>query len=89
LTDPSNTAATCRPNRGPADAPIFLVNHWITTDPVPLPSQAAQVNAYGPLIHRLRECRRIRHHIPNLIAVNFYSRGDLFRAVNTLNGVNR
>ena len=41
LTDPAGLAATCRPNRGPAGAPLFLVNHWITTDPVPLPSNAA------------------------------------------------
>jgi hypothetical protein len=37
LTDPSRLAASCKPNRGPARAPVFLVNHWITTDPVPLP----------------------------------------------------
>ena len=80
-------AASCKPNRGPESAPLFLVNHWTTTDPVPLPSHAEQVNAYGPLMRRLRDCRRIRHHIPNLVAVNFYRRGDLLRAVDTLNGV--
>jgi hypothetical protein len=87
LTDPSRVAASCKPNRGPKNAPIFLVNHWITTDPVPLPSNAAKVNAYGPLIGRLRECERIRHHIPNLVAVDFYRQGDLLRAVDTLNHV--
>jgi hypothetical protein len=86
LTDPADTAATCRPNRGPAGAPLFLVNHWITTDPLPLPSNARRVNAYGPLLHRLRECRRIRHHIPNLVAVDFYRQGNVFRAVAALNG---
>jgi hypothetical protein len=80
-------AATCRPNRGPEDAPLFLVNHWVTTDPAPLPSHADQVNAYAPLMRRLRECERVRRHIPNLVAVNFYARGDLLRAVDTLNGV--
>jgi hypothetical protein len=87
LTDPAGLAASCRPNRGPAGAPLFLVNHWITTDPVPLPSNAAKVNAYEPLVRRLRECERLRHHIPNLVAVNFYRQGDLFRAVDALNGV--
>ena len=82
-------AKTCEPNRGPATAPLFLVNHWITTDPLPLPSDAAEVNAYGPLMRRLRECERIRHHLPNLVAVNFYRRGDLLRAVDTLNGLRR
>jgi hypothetical protein len=87
LTDPARLATSCNPNRGPQTAPILLVNHWITTDPIPLPSNAAKVNAYGPLIRRLRECESIRHHIPNLVAVNFYRQGDLLRAVDTLNDV--
>jgi hypothetical protein len=87
LADPSHVATSCRANRGPARAPMFLVNHWITTDPLPLPSNADKVNAYRPLMRRLRQCQRIRHHIPNLVAVNFYRRGDLLRAVNTLNGI--
>jgi len=87
LADPSHVATTCRANRGPARAPMFLVNHWITTDPLPLPSNADNVNAYRPLMRRLRQCQRIRHHIPNLVAVNFYRRGDLLRAVNALNGI--
>jgi hypothetical protein len=66
---------------------MFLVNHWTTTDPIPLPSHADKVNAYRPFVRRLRECQRIRHHVPNLVAVNFYARGDLLRAVNALNGV--
>jgi hypothetical protein len=37
LTKPARLPASCGPNRGPEDAPLFLVNHWITTDPVPLP----------------------------------------------------
>jgi hypothetical protein len=87
LTDKNELAASCRPNRGPATAPLFLVNHWISTDPIPLPSDAEKVNAYGPLLARVRECERIRHHMANLVAVNFYRRGDLFKVVDTLNGV--
>jgi hypothetical protein len=85
LTTPATLAATCAPNRGPADAPLFLINHWVTTDPAPRPSNAAEVNAYAPLLARARECERIRHHVPNLIAVDFYRQGDLFRVVDTLN----
>jgi hypothetical protein len=87
LTETANLPASCEPNRGPADAPLFLVNHWITTDPVPRPSNAAKVNAYDPLLKRTRECARLRKHVPNLVAVDFYRRGDLFRVVDTLNGV--
>src|SRR3954471_25085312 len=85
LTTAAKLPATCAPNRGPDDAPLFLLNHWVTTDPAPRPSNAAEVNAYGPLLARARECERIRHHVPNLIAVDFYRRGDLFRVVDTLN----
>ena len=77
----------CRPNRGPAGAPLFLLNHWVTTDPVPLPSDAARVNAYGPLLRRSRVCGAARRHAMNLLAVNFYAKGDLFRVAAELNGV--
>jgi hypothetical protein len=87
LTDADRLPASCKPNRGPEGAPLFLVNHWISTDPIPLPSNAAKVNAYKPLLARLRECERIRHHLPNLVAVNFYRTGDVFKVVDALNGV--
>jgi hypothetical protein len=87
LTSPDRLDASCEPNRGPEGAPLFLVNHWITTDPAPLPSNAARVNAYDPLLERARDCQRIRRHLPNLVAVNFYLRGELFRVVDRLNGL--
>jgi hypothetical protein len=87
LTEKDKLPATCKPNRGPEHAPMFLINHWISTDPIPLPSQASVVNAYDPLLRRARECQSIRHHLPNLLAVNFYRRGDLFDVVDTLNRV--
>ena len=40
LTRPGKLPKSCEPNRGPEGAPLFLVNHWVTTDPVPLPSNA-------------------------------------------------
>jgi hypothetical protein len=87
LTRPDNLPATCKPNRGPPNAPIFLVNHWISTDPLPRPSDAEKVNAYEPLLARARDCQRLRKHLPNLLAVNFYLRGEVFRVVDELNGV--
>jgi hypothetical protein len=87
LTNPANLAASCEPNRGLESAPLFLINHWVSTDPAPRPSDADRVNAYGPLLARARECEKIRGHLPNLLAVNFYKRGDVFRVVDTLNGI--
>jgi hypothetical protein len=86
LTNPANLPASCEPNRGPERAPLFLINHWVSTDPAPRPTDADKVNAYEPLLARARTCERLRDHIPNLLAVNFYKRGDLFRVVDTLNG---
>ena len=51
------------------------------------PSNASKVNAYDPILARVRDCQRIRHHLTNLVSVNFYLRGDLFKVVDTLNGL--
>lgn len=83
--DPSRF--TCEPNRGPSDASLFLLNHWIDTSPAPRPSNAAIVNARGPLLGRARECQREREMLPNFVAVDFYRTGDVFSVVDTLNAV--
>ncbi len=85
LTSPEGLDATCRRNRGPADAPLLLMNHWITSDPWPLRSNADRVNAYEPLLGRARECEQVRGRKPALLAVDFHRSGDLFRVVETLN----
>lgn len=78
--------ASCGPNRGRPDAPLFLLNNWVATYP-PKPSNARIVNAYDFLLARARRCQEIRRHIPNLVAVDFYRRGDVVAVANTLNGV--
>jgi hypothetical protein len=88
LTDPAQLSSSCRPGRGPkSGAPLLLVNNWVSTDPVPLASNAATVNAKGPLLRRLRTCERERDHLPNLVAVNFFRTGGVMQAVDALNGV--
>ena len=59
----------------------------MTTAPVQRPSDADKVNAYDALLRRAQTCQRVRDHRTNLLAVNFYDRGDVFRVVDTLNGV--
>jgi hypothetical protein len=87
LTTPSRWPATCVPNRGTDDAPLFLINHWVNTDPTPRPSDAAKVNARPVLVGRARECERIRDRHPTLLAVDFTQEGDLYGAADVLNGV--
>lgn len=87
LIDRSLLPRSCAANRGPADAPLFLVNHWIDTSPAPRPSNAAKVNARGPLLRRARECARLRDHRINLLAVDFFKTGDVIGVADELNGV--
>jgi hypothetical protein len=89
LTDPARLTASCRPYRGPPSAPLFLLNNWVDTTPTPRASLAAIVNARKALLARAEACRRIRGRIPNLVAVDFYRRGDLLGVVDTLNGIDR
>jgi hypothetical protein len=89
LTQPARIPASCRPHRGPDSAPLFLLNHWVDTTPLPRASNAATVNARGALLTRARRCERIRDRLPNLVAVDFFRRGDVLGVVNTLNGVGR
>jgi hypothetical protein len=78
---------SCKPNRGGTTGSLFLINHWIETAPASKPSNAAIVNAYPVLLKRARECRRERKRVPNLLAVDFYRTGDLFKVARALNGI--
>ena len=87
LTDASQLAASCRPNRGPASAALFLVNNWVDTTPLPRASLAAVVNAHAALLTRTETCQRTRRRLPNLVAVDFYKQGDVLGVVRALNGI--
>jgi hypothetical protein len=85
LTDPDKLRASCEPNRGPAGASLFLINHWVDTSPAPRPSNAAKVNARDALLRRVQRCERLRGLDANLVAVDFYREGNLFGVVKDLN----
>lgn len=77
---------TCDQARGDPDATLFQLNHWVSRV-APNPADAAVVNAYDFLLARARECQAERGLLPNFVAVDFYSIGDLFAVVDTLNGL--
>lgn len=77
---------TCAVNRGPADAPLFEINHWITNKEPPSLEQARAVNSYDVLLGRVRQCQAERKLFPTIVAVNFAEQGDLLRVVDTING---
>ena len=76
----------CAPNRGPADAELFMVNHWLSGFTT-LVSSAQQANTEDVLGQRVSTCRDERGQIPNFVAVNWYDQGDLLQVVDQLNGV--
>jgi hypothetical protein len=75
---------SCEPHRGVEGNPLFLVNHWVTLT-APDPLVAADVNRSEILLERVKECEDERERRPNIIAVDFYSRGDLIDVVDELN----
>jgi hypothetical protein len=78
---------SCAPNRGAAENPLFLVNHWIETTPAPRPTNAGLVNTDSALVSRARECERQRGRRANVIAVDFAGVGDVVEATAILNGL--
>jgi hypothetical protein len=84
--NPSIKSLSCSRERGPADASILMINHWLG-GVRSLVTDAELVNARGVLLPELRRCERERGQLPNFVAVNFYDKGDLFPVVDELNGI--
>jgi len=76
---------SCAPNRGSDDNSLFLINHWINSDPKPLKATARLVNSHRFLLRRARRCESERGLVPNAISVDFYREGDLFGVAQDLN----
>lgn len=76
---------TCELYRGSPDAPLFLVNHWLSNKSSRI-ADADRVNATGVLLTRMQQCTVERGQQVTYVAVNNYDRGDLFSVVDTLNG---
>lgn len=86
-TFPTAESFSCAKNRGAPDAPLLLMNHWLSGF-TSLASDARLVNSRDILLPRAEQCQAERGQIPNFVAVNFVAYGDLFDVVDTLNGVN-
>ena len=77
---------SCAANRGPHEAPLFLLNNWIERQ-APDRATARIVNAKDFIVERARRCADERGKMPNFIAVSFYDIGDVLGAVDELNGL--
>lgn len=88
LVDPNLLAAGCTANRGPANAPLFLMNHWVLRGfGIPLKRDAATVNTRTAIVARARACAAVRGRMVNMIAVDFSGIGDVVGAGDVLNGL--
>jgi len=77
---------SCQENRGTRANALFLLNHWLE-DPFANEALSQTANAHDTLLGRARQCQRESGKLPNFVAVNHYSVGDLFRVVQELNGL--
>ncbi|MDP2343854.1 MAG: hypothetical protein Q8O67_23040 [Deltaproteobacteria bacterium] len=80
LQDPSS----CVLNRGAADLPLFLVNHWIGA---PAEQNADVANVAAVMDERVRRCAAERERVPHVVAVDFVDHGDVVDVVDGLNGL--
>lgn len=80
----SQEAFDCSVNRGRSSNALYLVNHWIQ-DPITRPDLAERANAREVLLARVAACTVETGRQPNVLAVDFYDRGDLFEVVAELN----
>ena len=79
--------SSCALERGKRSAPLLLLNHWLDTGGLAPKSLADEANSTDVLLARAETCAQRRGQIPNIVAVDFYSEGDLRRVVNRLNRV--
>ena len=69
----------------PANA-LFIFNHFLTA-PTADVTLAEQVNHDPFFIDRAQACSAQMGDLPNFVTVDFYTTGDLFEVVKTLNGL--
>ena len=76
---------SCKRERGDADSPWLMLNHWADLFP-PRRSPNAPFQTRRAVISRAHECARRRGVPVSLIAVDHYDQGVLVEAVEELNG---
>jgi hypothetical protein len=86
FTARSMAELSCDRYRGEKTASLLLMNHWLRGS-APDRADARQMNARAEIVSRARACAAVRGQLPDFIAVDFFSLGDLMGAVAELNGV--
>lgn len=73
---------TCERARGDTANALLLLNHWTTRPDV---TRAAEVNSAASLLAHVRQCVEQHHRVPNILAVNFATVGDVVATAAVLN----
>jgi len=76
----------CDADRGQMSNGIYVVDTYLEDAPIQSAMNAARVNGNPFLVDRLRLCHDKTKRVPNFAMVNYYEVGDLFVAVDMLNG---
>lgn len=76
----------CDADRGTQGNDLYVVDTYREDDAIPTAAAAATVNFDPFLIDRLLSCKQKTGAAPSFAMVNFYEVGDLFHAVDVLNG---
>lgn len=76
----------CNYLRGNTNADLFLLNHFLTVGS-PQPLSANSTNDWNLVLNRARQCGANRNLHPNLLYIDFFNSGDVFRAADTLNRI--
>ena len=76
---------SCKLERGDADSPMLMLNHWADVFP-PQRSANRPFQTERFILERAHECARLRGLPASLIAVDHYDQGALVDAVGVLNG---
>ena len=85
--DFQNTSAfNCNYLRGNPSSDLFMLNHFLTIGS-PQPLSASSTNAWDLVLDRARQCSTDRGLHPNLLYIDFFNSGDVFRAADSLNRI--
>lgn len=78
---------SCAYNRGDSTNPLFILNHFVTQNPLGygLPDSAAAINARPYLQSRAMGCWAATGKRPNFLTVDFYEKGEVFAVAQAIN----
>jgi hypothetical protein len=76
----------CDADRGQMANSIYVVDTYLEDAPIQTAMNAARVNVNPFLVDRLHLCKDTTKRQPNFAMVNYYEVGDLFLAVDMMNG---